>query len=55
MYFLIARSNSPVAIPFQKWAFEEVLPTIRKTGYYAPSSGRHLPPALEPTFRKRYR
>lgn len=47
MYFLIARSNSPVAIPFQKWAFEEVLPTIRKTGYYAPSSGRHLPPALE--------
>jgi prophage antirepressor-like protein len=47
MYFLIARSNSPVAISFQKWVFEEVLPTIRKTGYYAPSSGRHLPPALE--------
>lgn len=47
MYFLINRSNSPIANIFQDWVCEEVLPTIRKTGYYAPSSGRHLPPALE--------
>jgi len=47
MYHLIGRSDSPLAVIFQKWVFEEVLPTIRKTGYYASSSGRHLPPALE--------
>jgi prophage antirepressor-like protein len=47
MYHLIGRSDSPLAVSFQRWVFEEVLPTIRKTGYYAPSSGRHLPPALE--------
>lgn len=47
MYFLINRSNSPIANIFQDWLCEEVLPTIRKTGYYSQSSGRHLPPALE--------
>lgn len=34
LYALIARSNSPMAIPFQKWVYEEVLPSIRKTGRY---------------------
>lgn len=34
LYFLIARSNSPLAVPFQRWIFEEVLPEIRKTGSY---------------------
>jgi prophage antirepressor-like protein len=34
LYCLIARSHSPIAVPFQKWMFEEVLPTIRKTGEY---------------------
>jgi len=29
-YILIARSNSPIALPFQKWMFEEVLPAIRR-------------------------
>lgn len=33
-YSLIARSTSPLAIPFQKWVYEEVLPSIRKTGSY---------------------
>jgi prophage antirepressor-like protein len=47
MYFLIARSNSLIAIPFQKWVFEEVLPTIRKQGYYSVQQNRNLPPALE--------
>lgn len=35
LYWLIARSNSPRAVPFQDWLFSEVLPSIRKTGRYA--------------------
>lgn len=35
LYHLITRSDSPRAIPFQKWVFENVLPSIRKTGKYA--------------------
>jgi prophage antirepressor-like protein len=35
LYQFVARSNSPLAKPFQKWLFEEVLPQIRKTGKYA--------------------
>ena len=34
IYALIARSNSPKAVPFQKWVFEDVIPSIRKTGGY---------------------
>ena len=38
LYVLIARSNSPIAVPFQKWMFEEVLPAARRDGFYvAPS------------------
>jgi prophage antirepressor-like protein len=35
LYALIARSDSPIAVPFQKWVYEEVLPSIRKTGSYS--------------------
>lgn len=35
LYSLIARSNSLEAVPFQRWIFEEVLPSIRKTGQYS--------------------
>ncbi len=28
LYCVITRSNSPLAIPFQKWLYEEVLPSI---------------------------
>lgn len=35
LWQFIARSNSPLAKPFQKWIFEEILPQIRKTGKYA--------------------
>ena len=35
IYQLLAKSRKPQAKPFQKWLFEEVLPTIRKTGQYA--------------------
>jgi prophage antirepressor-like protein len=49
LYALITRSSSSLAIPFQKWIFEEVLPSIRKTGSYylqhQPSS--NIPPDKE--------
>jgi len=51
LYSLIARSNSFRAVPFQKWVYEEVLPTIRKTGSYSVGQGSSpsstLPPAKE--------
>lgn len=36
LYRLIAHSTLPAAEAFEKWIFEEVLPTIRKTGVYVP-------------------
>ena len=35
LYFFLARSDKPKAIPFQKWLAGEVLPTLRKTGTYS--------------------
>lgn len=35
LYRLIFRSNKSEAVAFQNWVFEEVLPTIRKTGRYS--------------------
>ncbi len=35
LYRLIFRSNKREAIAFQNWVFEEVLPTIRKQGFYS--------------------
>lgn len=49
LYCLIARSNSPIAVPFQKWVYEEVLPSIRKTGNYSITQRQSL--ALAPTQR----
>ena len=34
VYQLLAKSRKPNAKPFQKWLFEEVIPSIRKTGSY---------------------
>ena len=34
LYRLLAVSRKPVAKPFQRWLFHEVLPSIRKTGGY---------------------
>ena len=34
LYRLIVRSKLPTAERFEKWVFDEVLPTIRKTGGY---------------------
>lgn len=48
-YCLVARSNSPLAVKFQKWVYEEVLPSIRKTGSYSLSQrySALVPPARE--------
>lgn len=35
MYQMASQSKLPNAEPFQDWVFEEVLPSIRKTGVYA--------------------
>lgn len=34
LYRVIFRSNKPEAVKFQNWVFDEVLPTLRKTGSY---------------------
>ena len=34
LYRLITKSNLPQAEVFESWVFDEVLPTIRKTGMY---------------------
>jgi prophage antirepressor-like protein len=38
LYFFLARSDKPQAIPMQRWVAGDVLPTIRKTGRYEPAS-----------------
>lgn len=44
LYRVIFRSNKKEAVKFQNWVFDEVLPTIRKTGSY------HIPqPTPKPT------
>jgi len=40
LYFFLARSNKPRALPFQKWIAGEVLPSIRKTGMYSMPQSR---------------
>lgn len=35
VYQLVATSRKPKAKPFQRWLYEEVLPSIRKTGSYS--------------------
>jgi prophage antirepressor-like protein len=51
LYCLIARSESPLAVRFQKWVYEDVLPSIRQTGSYSlptiKQSSQVLPSARE--------
>lgn len=35
LYFFLARSDKPAALPFQKWLAGDVLPSIRRHGLYA--------------------
>lgn len=51
LYCLIARSDSPIAVRFQKWVYEEVLPSIRETGVY--SITQNQPSNLVPPARER--
>lgn len=51
LYALIVRSDSPLAIPFQRWVYEDVLPSIRTTGSY--SLVQQQPSALLPPVRER--
>lgn len=41
IYRLIVRSTLPTADKFDDWVFEDVLPSIRKTGYYARYAIKH--------------
>lgn len=51
LYFFMGRSDKPKALPFQKWVYGDVLPTIRKTGSYALPKAR--PTADRLTLRHR--
>jgi prophage antirepressor-like protein len=46
LYRLIARSKLPTAQKFERWIFEEVLPSIRKTGAYVMPGAAHNQDAL---------
>ena len=46
VYRLIIRSNLPSADKFERWVFDEVLPTIRKTGAYGLTLPQDYPSAL---------
>jgi prophage antirepressor-like protein len=48
IYALTMRSKLPSAIKFQDWVFEEVLPSIRKTGSYSAIQEAPLPTILDP-------
>ncbi|WP_207679893.1 BRO-N domain-containing protein [Desulfonema magnum] len=64
-YTLLIRSNKPEAKPFRRWVTHEVLPSIRKTGFYSLADSVQSPKikslshmaeddaAVEKMFRKR--
>ena len=41
VYRLIIRSKLPKAEEFERWVFDEVLPTIRKQGYYTADNNKN--------------
>ena len=47
LYRLITHSRLPAAEAFEKWVFDEVLPTIRKTGQYKAESEPETPPTSQ--------
>ena len=57
VYRLIAHSRLEKAVKFERWVFDEVLPTLRKTGMYAmlpqdyPSALRALADSVEERLR----
>ena len=51
LYRLITRSKMPHAVKFQDWVFEEVLPTIRKTGTYGKTPAFQIPQTMQEALR----
>lgn len=46
LYFFLARSDKPAALPFQKWLAGDVLPSIRRTGGYLHARQDENPEAI---------
>lgn len=53
LYSLILRSNLEIAKRFKKWVTSEVIPSIRKTGFYSTNNGTPYsqPSSMEDTVR----
>ena len=49
LYRILAKCNLPKCEPFESWVFDEVLPSIRKTGGYSGAQTQHQP-ALPTTY-----
>lgn len=49
LYRIFAKCNLPKCEPFESWVFDEVLPSIRKTGSYSVNQQQHQP-ALPTTY-----
>jgi len=49
LFRLVVNSQLPAAEQFEKWVFEEVLPTIRKTGRYQTNATKPLSPSKQIT------
>ena len=41
LYFVLMRSDKPKAKPFRQWVVGEVLPSIRKHGFYAKETRKY--------------
>lgn len=48
LYRLVMRSDVALAEPFQDWVTDDVLPAIRKTGFYSISNAPRLPDLASP-------
>ena len=53
LYRVIFRSNKKEAVKFQNWVFDEVLPTIRKTGSYRHTISAEQQAQIRQTVAKR--
>ena len=51
LYRILAKCNLPKCEPFESWVFDEVLPSIRKTGGYSVQSTFALPKTLPEALR----
>ena len=49
LYRILAKCNLPKCEPFESWVFDEVLPSIRKTGSYSVNQAQPQPQPVLPT------